>query len=179
MGRVVVYIAVSLDGFIARRDDDISWLDPYSGEGEDYGFGDLLKRTGTAVMGSRTYEQSLLHPERLLRGVKNYVLTRRSLQPAPEFDAVFWQGSLPALVEKIRQESEKDSWVVGGGQVISQFLNEGLVDEICLFIVPVLLHEGIPLCTGIRKEIRLKLTGTNPYPSGIVRLRYIPLQSMD
>jgi dihydrofolate reductase len=179
MGRVIVFIAASLDGFIARPDDDISWLDPYSGSGEDYGFGDLLKRTGTVVMGARSYEQSLLNPERLLRGVKNYVLTHRSLQPAPGIDTEFWQGTLPALMEKIRHESVKDVYIAGGGQVISQFLSEGLVDEICLFIVPVLLNEGIPLYTGIHKEIRLKLTGANSYPSGIVRLRYVPRKGLE
>ena len=172
MGRVLVFIATSLDGFIARPDDDISWLDPYSRE--DHGFTDLLRNTGAAVMGARTYRQSLVHPERLIGGMKNYVLSHRTLPRAPGIDITFWQGTLPGLIEEIRHESEKDVYLAGGGQVISRFLNEGLVDEICQFVVPVLLHDGIPLYTGIRHEIPLELAGADPYPSGIVRLRYIP-----
>ena len=83
MSRVIVYIATSLDGFIARLDDDISWLDPFNAGGEDYGFADFMKTVGTAVMGARTWEQSLIHPERLLRGIKTYILTTRSLPSRP------------------------------------------------------------------------------------------------
>ncbi len=100
MGRVVVYIATSLDGFIARKDDDISWLDPFSGGGEDYGYQEFIRNAGTAVMGARTYEQSIIHPERLLICLKNYVLTRRPLPVASGIDTEFWDGPLTGLVKK-------------------------------------------------------------------------------
>jgi dihydrofolate reductase len=174
MGKVVVFIATSLDGFIARKNDDISWLDPFSGGGEDYGYQEFIRNIGTAVMGARTYEQSIIHPERLLIGLKNYVLTGRPLPVAPGIDTEFWDGPLTGLVKKIRQESDRDVYVVGGGQVVSRFLDEGLVDEICQFIVPVILKEGIPLYTGLRQECTLDLIEAVPYRSGIVKLRYIP-----
>ncbi len=174
MGRVIVYIATSLDGFVARKDDDISWLDPFSGGGEDYGYQDFMRTIGTAVMGARTYEQSLIHPERLLIGLKNYVLSRRLLPIAPGIDTVFWNGSLTSLVKKIRTESEQDIFIAGGGQVVLRFLDERLVDEICQFIVPVILTEGIPLYTGLRQEVSLNLVEAVPYRTGIVKLRYLP-----
>lgn len=174
MGRVIVYIATSLDGFIARKNDDISWLDPFSGGSEDYGYQDFMRTIGTAIMGARTYEQSLIHPERLLIGLKNYVLSRRPLPIAPGIDTVFWNGSLTDCVKKIRTESEQDIFIVGGGQVVSRFLDEGLVDEICQFIVPVILTEGIPLYTGLRQEVSLNLVEAVPYRTGIVKLRYLP-----
>ena len=167
-----MYIATSLDGFIARRDDDISWLDPFNAGGEDYGFSDFMKTVGTAVMGARTYEQSLAHPERLLTGIKTYVLTSRPLPIATGSDADLWHGTLTGLVKKIRQESNDDVYIVGGGQVISRFLDEGLIDEIRQFIVPVILNEGIPLYTGLRQEIFLHLINVEPYRSGIVQVRY-------
>ena len=175
MGRVIVYIAASLDGFIARPDDDISWLDPFTAGSENYGYADFIKNVGTAVMGARTYEQSRIHPERLLAGVKNYVLTRQPLPAAPGIDLELWRGPLTGLAERIRGESEKDVFIIGGGQVISGFLNEGLVDEIDLFVVPVILEKGIPLFTGIRKEISLDLIEARPYSTGIVKLRYAPV----
>ena len=162
MSRVIVYIATSLDGFIARLDDDISWLDPFNASGEDYGFADFMKTVGTAVMGARTWEQSLIHPERLLRGIKTYILTTRSLPSAPGIEGELWQGPLTGLVKKIRQESERDVYIVGGGKVISRFLDEGLIDEIRQFIVPVILKEGIPLYTGLRDEIPLHLVKAVP-----------------
>lgn len=93
MGKVGVSIATSLDGFIARKDDDISWLDPFNARGEDYGYGDFIRSMGTAIMGARTYEQSLAHPERLLIGLKNYILTSRSL-PRAGSDTELWHGPL-------------------------------------------------------------------------------------
>lgn len=174
MGKVIIYIAASLDGFIARPDDDISWLGPFSAAGEDYGYGDFIKNIGTAVMGARTYEQSLAHPERLLTGLKNYILTGRSLPPAPGTRTELWHGPLSLLIQEIRRESEKDIFIVGGGQVISRFLDEGLIDEIHLFIVPVILREGIPLFTGLRREVSLDLIGASSYSTGIVKLLYVP-----
>ncbi len=174
MGKVLVYIAVSLDGFIARPDDDISWLDPFSAGGEDYGYGDFLRTMGTAVMGSRTYGQSLAHPERLLTGLKNYILTSKPLVPAPGIRTEPWNGPPAGLVGKIREESADDIYLVGGGRAISRFLDEGLVDEIRLFVVPVILGTGIPLFTGLRHEVTLGLAGTKHFRTGIVQLTYIP-----
>jgi dihydrofolate reductase len=112
MGRVVVYTATSLDGFIARKDYDISWLDPFSAGSEDYGYKEFIKTIGTAVMGARTYEQSLIHPEQFLSGLKNYILTRRSLPAVPGIGAEFWQGPPTGLITLIRKESDKDIFVV-------------------------------------------------------------------
>ncbi|RPI38623.1 MAG: dihydrofolate reductase [Methanoregulaceae archaeon] len=177
MGSIIVYIAASLDGYIARPDDDISWLDPFSAGDEDYGYAGFMKTIGTVIMGSRTWEQNLLHPERHLSGVKNYVLAREPIARVPGIEAEAWHGSPASLAERIRKESDKDIYLAGGGQVISRFLSEGLVDEIRLFIVPFLLGEGIPLFTGIRGNIRLELVNTVPYPGGIAELRYRPVRS--
>jgi dihydrofolate reductase len=174
MGTLIVYIATSLDGFIAGPDDDISWLDQFTGPGEDYGYGEFIRSVGTAIMGARTWEQSLAHPERLLTGLKNYVFTSRSLPATPGTAVEFWHGSLSALVQKIRGESEKDIFLVGGGKGIAGFLQEGLVDEIRQFIVPVILGKGIPLYTGISGSISLTLIDMVSFQTGIVGLRYLP-----
>jgi dihydrofolate reductase len=172
MGRIIVYIATSFDGFIARKDDDISWLDSFSNGSEDYGYPEFMNNVGTAIMGSRTYEESLRHPDRLLTGVKNYILTTRSLPGSPGIITEFWNRSPADLVSTIRRESAKDIYVVGGGKVISRFIGEGLVDEIRQFIVPVILGDGIPLYTGIGREIGLRRLNVLSYPNGIVQVRY-------
>jgi dihydrofolate reductase len=94
MYKVIVYIAASLDGYIARKDDDVSWLDLYQVAGEDYGYSEFMKTVGTAIMGSRTYDQSVRHPERILTNIKTYVLSRKTM-PVPSGASVeFYNGNL-------------------------------------------------------------------------------------
>jgi len=176
MSKAIVYIATSLDGYIARKDDDVSWLDPYQIADEDYGYSDFIKTVGTAIMGARTYEQSLIHPDRMLKGLKNYILSNRIMPVPPEVEAEFYNGTLSDLVERIRTESTKDIYIVGGGQVVSSFLNAGLVDELLHFVAPILLKEGIPLYPALDKEIQLQLVEAIPYKTDIVKLHYIPLK---
>lgn len=173
MSKVIVYIAASLDGYIARKDDDVSWLDSYQVAGEDYGYSEFLRTIGTAIIGARTYDQSVRHPERILTNMRTYVLSRKTM-PQPSGTVVeFYDGSLKALIDRIKNEDDRDIFVVGGGRVVCSFLNEGLVDELLHFVVPVLLKEGILLYPTLKKEISLKLVETIPYKSGIVKLHYL------
>ena len=172
MHKVIVYIAASLDGYIARKDDDMSWLDFYQVAGEDYGYSGFIKTIGTAIMGARTYDQSMRHPERILTNIKTYVLSHRTT-PVPSGASVeFYNGDLKALIDRIKNEDNRDIFVAGGGQVVCSFLNEGLVDELLYFVVPVLLKDGIPLYPTLKKEISLNLVETIPYKTGIVKLHY-------
>jgi len=141
---------------------------------EDYGYSDFIKTIGSAIMGKRTYDESFRHPERLLKGMKNYVLSRDKLLPIPSvMDVEFHNGNLESLIAKIKMNSIKDIFIVGGGQVISSFINSGLVDEIRHFVVPVFLKEGIPLYSALNKEVKLKLREVVSYKTGIVKLDYI------
>ncbi len=103
-----------------------------------------------------------------------HLLSRRSLPIASGIDTEFWNGPAVSLIEKIRQESEKDVYIAGGGRIVSRFLEEGLVDEIYQCIVPVIITDGIPLYTGLRQEFTLDLIEAVTYSTGIVKLRYVP-----
>lgn len=172
MQKVVLYIAISLDGFIARENDDVSWLNSYQVGDEDYGYKEFMDTVGSAIMGSRTYLQALEHPERLLKDVKTYVISHRQPQTASGGNVEYFSGPLNELIFKIRKESSKDIFVVGGGQVVSSFLSQGLLDELRIFVVPILLKQGISLYTGLTREVKLKLERVVPYKTGIVELRY-------
>lgn len=173
MSKVVLYIAASLDGYIARKNDDISWLDPFQDGTEDYGFATFSKSIGATIMGARTYRQALLFPDRILKGVKNYVVSGEDLARVPGADIEFYHGDLKKLVSSVKNTVSKDIWLVGGGQLVSSFLNEGLIDEAQHFVAPILLKEGIPLYSGLKNEINLNLVETQTYRSGIVKLQYI------
>lgn len=173
MSKVIIYIATSLNGYIAGKNDDLSWLEAFNSENEDYGYSEFIENVGTVIMGARTYEQSLQHPERRIAGIKNYVLSSKSMTVPQGIDAAFYNGDLAALVTKIKKENAQDIFVVGGGQVISSFLNASLVDELLQFVAPVILKEGIAMYSKIDKEICLQLSETTRYETGMVKLHYL------
>jgi dihydrofolate reductase len=170
-GKFVLYIAMSLDGYIAGRDGDIAWLERYQDSGDDYGFEEFMGKVNVAVVGAQTYREMLRHPERLLKGVKVYVLSKEQLPVSNGFDVIFYNGALAPLVGKIRVETAKDVFVVGGGRVASSFLRERLLDELRVFVVPILVGEGT-LLFSVNEVVNLELIGSTEYKSGIVELRY-------
>lgn len=170
--KIILYIASSLDGFIAGRNGDISWLDAYQVEGEDYGYSEFLKIIDTIVMGSRTYEQVLSFGSWPYEGFKTYVMTKRQHEPAERAKVEFCSGDLDSFVPRIRRESHKDIWLVGGASLAQSFLKHRFIDEMILSIIPVILGDGISLFGRSQEEYRLELLRSESYDNGIVQLHY-------
>jgi dihydrofolate reductase len=180
------YCAASLDGFIAESDDTLDWLLKYEGsfEGDDAEPGPMsggsydrfYEGVGALVSGSTTYEFVLEHLEEWPYGGKpTWVLTTRDL-PAPEGDDVdvrFADAKVRDLHdEMIAAAGQRNLWVIGGGNVASQFADEGLLDEVLVTVVPVVLAEGKPLFDRRLPGGPIQLTGTTTFDSGMVELRY-------
>jgi dihydrofolate reductase len=172
MSSVILYIATSLDGFIARRDGDISWLDKYQGGKEDYGYSDFYENVGASVMGTNTYEKALTLRGGIDNKLPTYVITHRKLQNMGDADITFYSGSLSELVNTIRKKTQKDIWLVGGGQLTQSFLKENLLDRIILSTIPIILGEGISLFGNLKREINCTLKDTKSYKNGIVQTHY-------
>ena len=172
MGSVILYIAISLDGYIARSDGDISWLDKYQGGKEDYGYSDFYKNVGASIMGANTYEKSLTLTGGIDKKMPTYVITHRKLQTIPDANITLYSGNLKELVSKIRKKTKKTIWLVGGGQLTQLFLKENLIDRMILSTIPIILGEGISLFGNVRKEINFVLTNAKSYKSGIVQTHY-------
>ena len=172
MGEVVLYIAASLDGFIARSDGDISWLTKYLDGKEDYGGGDFFKSVGASIMGAYTYEKALTLNGGFDSKTPTYVVTHRKLPTPANANITFYSDNLSELVNKIQKKTKKNIWLVGGGKLAQSFLREGLVDLIILSTIPIILGEGISLFGNVKKEIDLVLTNTQSYKSGIVQTHY-------
>jgi len=171
MPRIVCYIAASLDGFIARKDGDVSWLDPFNVL--DYGYDAFYGGIGSLVMGSGTY-QFVLDYGKWLYDKKAFVITKRQLPKMEGADLEFFAGELPELVEKAKAAAGgKDVWLIGGGKLLGSFINAKLLDELILFQMPLLLHDGIPLFTGVTHDTCLKLLSEKSYENGVVELRYL------
>lgn len=173
MGKVILYIAASLDGYIARTDGSVDWLEAFEAAGEDYGYAELLERVGSVIMGGSTYRQVLGFGAWPYGDFTTYVITRGKLSAPPAENIHPAAGDAPQLVARIRAESDEDIWLVGGAQINGLFRDAGLIDEIILSVMPVLLGEGIPLFPrAAGPERSLRLLSAESYPSGVVQLRY-------
>lgn len=170
-GPVHVFIACSLDGFIAGTDDDLSWLP--SGDGEDYGFDRFLAGIGAIVMGRNTYAVVEGFSGDWPYGeVPVLVATTRPIE-APAHPTVRPVcGTARELLEQARELTGEGIYV-DGGDVIRQFLDEGLIDELTVTVVPVILGAGAPLFAGAKHRRSLELVGSKAFESGLVQLRYV------
>ncbi|WP_372774898.1 dihydrofolate reductase family protein [Mangrovibacterium sp.] len=173
MRKVTLYIAQSLDGKIARMNGDVDWLDQFSNaENEDYGYSSFLESVDTTLMGNRTYEK--IHSFGIdfpYAGKENYVFTRQKGKHDTDF-VKFIGDDVASFVQGIKQEHGKGIWLIGGGEINSLLYNEGLIDEIYLFTMPVTLGEGVPLFSGRLVERQLKLIELSSYSSGVICKKY-------
>lgn len=169
-----VFIASSLDGFIAKPDGDVGWLHQpdYSLEGEDFGYNEFMESISALLMGRITYEKVLTfggwHYEKPV-----FVLTSQHLDIPEELaDKVFLiKGSLTEVVSDLTRKGF-NSLYIDGGKTIQSFLKEGLISEITITQIPVLLGDGIPLFGSFHKEIQLKLKSSISYTNGFVTSTY-------
>jgi dihydrofolate reductase len=167
--RCSVFIATSLDGYIARPDGTFDFLSIVERPGEDYGFAEFFATVDALVIGRNTYETALGFPEWPYAGKRCIVLTHRE---APSVHGEqFFAGEPAALVDQLGLSGAQRLYV-DGGAVIRQFLLEGLIDDLTLSVVPVLLGNGIPLFGPELPEQRLALQTSRAYDSGLVQLTY-------
>ena len=165
MRKIILYIASSLDGYVARGNGNIDWL-PQS---DISGYDKFYKTVDTIIMGKTTYDQVLTFGEYPYKDKKSYVFTRRNDKKKDE--NVEFVSNLDEFVKDILPNLDGNIWLVGGGQIISSFLNHGMVNEIVLSIVPVILGQGIPLFKNIQNETKLELVKTTNYEK-LVELHY-------
>jgi dihydrofolate reductase len=171
-GSVRVFIACSLDGFIAGPDDDLSWL-PDS-PGDDHGYGAFMEGIAALLMGRATYRVVEGFGGEWPYGARPvFVATNRPLEPAaPTVRAV--SGTPAELLAAVREVTDGDVYL-DGGNLIRQFLDEGLIDQLIVTVVPVVLGEGAPLFAGARKRRKLELAGVRETSGGLVQLEYRPV----
>ena len=166
MSKVILYIASSLDGFVARKNGDIDWL-PESGKS---GYAGFYQTVNTVIMGRTTYEQVLTFGEYPYKNKKSYIFTRKTAASTKNENVEF-VSDIDTFVADILCKSKENTWLVGGSQIISSFANRGLIDELVILVIPVILGEGIPLFYDIHKEFKLKLIKNTSYDR-LVELHY-------
>jgi dihydrofolate reductase len=170
MRKLILYSAVSLDGFIARLDGEIDWL--FQGqEGQDYGYNAFSQSVDTVIMGGKTFRQVLGFGDPFPYEDKNCYVYTRDVSLSFE-SAIFIHHDLIEHTKKLKSQEGKNIWLIGGGQINTLHLNAGLVDEIQLFIHPVILGHGIRLFENEVIENWLVPKDVEEYSDGMIRITY-------
>lgn len=168
--KVVLYIAMSLDGYIARKDGSVDWLFDVEGDGGDNGYAVFYQTIGTVVMGRTTYEDVLKLSEDFPYADRpTYVLSRSEQPPAPHVQ--FTTEPVESLIPRLQQASDADLWIVGGGQLVQAVMEKQLLHEMEVAIIPKILGEGIPLFPEGIVPSNLKMMGTQTLGQ-IISIRY-------
>jgi dihydrofolate reductase len=175
--KIIVYIATSADGFIARPDGSVDWLERPRPKG-NYGMGTFNKSIDTVLWGRKLYDMAIDYQKKGVPGsafdtrVKNYVFTRspRQLEAAACVELV--NEPIKAFATRLREKKGKDIWMMGGAGIIASFLDEGEIDEFMIHIIPKFIGEGIPLMAPGRRTVPLELISCTKFTDGVVKLHY-------
>jgi dihydrofolate reductase len=166
-----VFIATSLDGFIARANGDIDWL-PTGDQDDDFGYGAFMASVDVLVMGRNTFETCLRFPEWPYAGRRVVVLTRRPLDVPSHIAGVTVSAGEPyALLSELAASGATHAYV-DGGLTIQSFLEAGAIDEMTITRIPILLGSGIPLFGALSRDVHLDHLGTRSYSNGFVQSTY-------
>lgn len=169
--KIVLYIATSLDGFIAGPHDDISWLFRYNDV--DYGYKEFFATIGAVIEGKRTYDIEVKNGWENAHPVPTFVLThKKQKKEQKRHDVEFTSDEIGEVIKKAKNITDKNIWLIGGANAAQQFLREGLLDEIIIAIVPIILGKGIRLFDKIPTTIDLTLKELKQYEKGLVQMTY-------
>lgn len=173
MRKLSLFIATSLDGYIAKPDDDLSFLKIVEKEGEDYGYEKFTSTIDTIIIGRKTYDwvQKEIGPSHYDNGERDvYVITRTA---RPDVGKVkFYTGILTDLVQKLKSENGKNIYCDGGAEIINELLKDDLIDEFIISVVPILLGNGTRLFKDGRPEQTLELVTAKTFDTGLTQLHY-------
>lgn len=167
MRKIRLFIASSLDGYIARTSGEIDWLFTDA----DYGYSEFFDSIDTVIMGGKTYRQILEFGEYPYKGKKVFVFSK-TLQGKTD-DVEFVGEDIKSFINRLRNDSGGDIWLVGGGEIIHDFIKHGLLDELILSIHPIILGDGIPLIVKDPSlETKLELKEVKSFDSGLLQVSY-------
>jgi len=174
MRKIIAYIAISADGYIARPDGDFSWLNRPRPK-DNYGFDEFVSSIDAVLWGRKTYDIGLKFGAGknlgMGPGVKNYVFSRNPPQEHAE-EIEFVKEPVEQFAKHLRAQPGKDIWMMGGGEIIAAFLDAGEMDEFSIHVIPIFIGDGIPLVQPRHRLIPLKLISTRAWEDGVVHLHY-------
>ncbi len=169
--KTIVYIATSLDGFIAKPNDDLSFLNVVQKEGEDYGYGAFIKTIDTVIIGRKTYDWIMTQVSDFPHANKTtFVITRSERSSIG--NTHFYSGDLNVLIKSLKEKDGKNIFIDGGAEIVNALLMVNLVDELIISVIPVLLGNGVSLFKDGRPEQGMEFVSVKTFDTGLVQLHY-------
>lgn len=169
--KVILYIATSLDGYIAKPNDDLSFLSIVEKDGEDYGYTNFIKTIDTVIVGRKTYDWVIKAVGHFPHADKKAYIITRTKRPSIG-NTVFYSDSLMQLITKLKTENGKNIFCDGGAEIVNELLKNNLIDEFIVSVVPIIIGNGIRLFKDGIPEQQLELVNAKSYDSGLVQLHY-------
>ena len=176
--KVILYIAMSLDGYIADQNDGLGFLSKVEAAGEDYGYSAFVQTVDTIIWGRKTYDKVLSFGIDFPYSDKKCYVWSHS-RTGQDDNVTYYNGALKDLVAGLKQLPGKDIYCDGGGEVVSEMLEHQLIDQLIISVIPHLLGSGVRLFRDGRPEQNLKLVNSIAYPSGLVQLWYDAVPDQD
>jgi len=173
MRKLSLFIATSLDGYIAKPNDDLSFLKSVEKEGEDYGYAEFTANIDTIILGRKTYDYVLneIGSSHYDNGERNVFVITRTEKPSVG-KTTFYTGDLAELIRRLKSESGKDIYCDGGAEIINELLKYDLVDEFIISVIPVLVGNGTKLFEDGRPEQQLEFVSAKTFDTGLAQLHY-------
>ena len=170
--RVIVHIATSADGYIARPDGNLDWLTARPAPAGFYGIEAFMQSIDTKVIGRKTYDASLRMGAKFGSKDRTIVFSRNPPPPDAPPTVEFTDAEIGAFVNRLRKSPGKDIWLMGGGELIASFLDAQAIDEFVISVVPIFIGDGIPLIARRHRHVPLSLRSTERFEDGLVQLHY-------
>jgi len=170
--KIIVHIATSADGYIARPDGNLDWLTSRPAPKGFYGIAAFQRTIDTEIVGRKTFDASLALGATFGGKTRYYVFSHRRPPASLPRGVEFVSEPVERFVTRLREQKGKHVWMMGGGDIIASFLDAGAIDEFVISIVPVFIGEGIPLIGPRHREQKLKLRSVKSFPDGVVQVHY-------
>jgi dihydrofolate reductase len=170
--KIIVHIATSADGYIARRNGELDWLTSRPAPKGFYGLPDFARSVDAKILGRQTFDFSVKMGAKFSGDDAHYVFSRHAPPASVPRGVTFVTESIPAFAERLRKEAGKNVWMMGGGGLIGSFLDEGAIDEFIITVIPTFIGEGVPLIAPRHRDVPLHLVSAKPFPDGVVQLHY-------
>ncbi len=162
---------MSLDGYIAKPNDDLNFLSIVQKEGEDYGYADFVSTIDTVILGRKTYDWVMKQVGEFPHADKNAYIITRTARPTIG-KTVFYTGDLTDLVIKLKSENGKNIFCDGGAEIVNELLKNDLLDEIIISVIPIFVGNGTRLFKDGRPEQKLQLVNVKTFDTGLTQLHY-------
>ena len=170
--KIIVHIATSADGYIARRDGSLDWLTNRPAPKGFYGLPKFTRSVDAKIVGRKTFDFSLEMGAPFRADDVHYVFSRRQAPASLPPGVKFVSEPIGAFAERVRKQAGKNIWLMGGGEIIAAFLEAGAIDEFFITVVPTFIGEGIPLIGPRHLDVPLRLRSVEWFPDGVVQLHY-------